>query len=685
MSGRHAGWRRLLGDTAERPDLLDFGKKLLAYLENQRALSGVQTLSIQRELEDGSVVMARLVGGLPEIYVRAAPDGEGEAPAPKIACNPRNSDFPSGRDPLWTQVGLTPRAGPWGAWFGSRLAGDLVAPPKALYTRAFPDGIKRGGNCDWRGADGVVVSFYGPTLRYLYDPYRKPDKQYGRWVFMNGDAVLDVAEYDTANSLSTPETLVLGAALVGNDLYVMQANIGAFADDPGAEFAGTTPDGAAAWISPVYPPGTTDLKLYRYAVARVDTSPQKAGRAKVVDGSRTLLWSKTARGYVNPWVANPDATVWETFALPEETRRIAWRNYNGHLVDVPPDPEIVLCAPSETSKHTTLAISGGGVSESTVDVSHEFAGEYEDVDGFDGQGVFDITATFAADYDAQGNRIEGKLRMHSEPGPDSAPNRPVFLSIGGVEHAMFLEDDLTYWYGAQLMGLDLRTKSAALLVRAYPTWRWRVIVNDAEVHAVDTGYPTAANGTLAAQGQVYSYNGRSAGYFVNFLPFYDNPGPSATVRPLSPLAWAYLATANKAINYKPTISAPPETRYSASQSHLAAYMPLVLPNAELVIKSNTAAGSTVSWQSGSGAYSFLATRLDADNHAVPCSLLVDRQFNWLFSGVAGLHYVVDSDHRMRFPTLYAGSTDLPARTGIGPEAAGEPTNTYGPMWLFSKY
>lgn len=75
MAGRYAGWRRLTGNTAERPDLLDYGKKLLGYLQNQQRLSGVQTLEMTRELPDGSSVRARIVGGLPQVDVRAGAGG----------------------------------------------------------------------------------------------------------------------------------------------------------------------------------------------------------------------------------------------------------------------------------------------------------------------------------------------------------------------------------------------------------------------------------------------------------------------------------------------------------------------------------------------------------------------------------------------------------------------------------
>src|SRR5690348_3467431 len=68
---RYTGWRRLSGDGAARPDLLDLGKRLLGYLAEQRRLSGVKTMSIRRQTPDGSTVIARFIGDLPSIEVIA--------------------------------------------------------------------------------------------------------------------------------------------------------------------------------------------------------------------------------------------------------------------------------------------------------------------------------------------------------------------------------------------------------------------------------------------------------------------------------------------------------------------------------------------------------------------------------------------------------------------------------------
>ena len=76
MAGRYSQWRRLRGDL-DRPELVDYGKRLLAYLDNQRKLSGNMSAAITRHLPDGSVVMARFNGDQPELYVQGVDGGEG--------------------------------------------------------------------------------------------------------------------------------------------------------------------------------------------------------------------------------------------------------------------------------------------------------------------------------------------------------------------------------------------------------------------------------------------------------------------------------------------------------------------------------------------------------------------------------------------------------------------------------
>lgn len=355
---RHAGWRRLSGDTAARPDLLDLGKKLLGYLAEQRRLSGVSTLSIERSTADGSVVRARYIGELPVIEVRAARPQAPREPQPRFqpsgfVVTARTEALPNGIDDEYPQQILAFRDGQWWTFWGEETTPGYGAftGPKGTYGQVFRDGLGNAGNIDWIGAmpeggtdaDRVRLNWYGPMRRYWYDGWRRPQAQYGRWVFCNSRVVLDIdevnAERVAAEEEPYAETLVLGAAYRDGSLYVMQARI----NDFGTE-ATTIPDragfptGQAGGVTPQYPDGDTDLRLVRYRV----------GPGARVIGRGETLWTHTGRGLVNPWVFNPAATVAETFAMPDNLRYMRWISGSA--------PAVTEVLPSESSDHIRLEL-----------------------------------------------------------------------------------------------------------------------------------------------------------------------------------------------------------------------------------------------------------------------------------------------------------------------------------------
>lgn len=74
---RYLGWRRLSGDTARRPDLLDVGKKLLGRLQARRDRGAPRTLVERVLMADGALVEAGFTGEHPWINVIDAPGGGG--------------------------------------------------------------------------------------------------------------------------------------------------------------------------------------------------------------------------------------------------------------------------------------------------------------------------------------------------------------------------------------------------------------------------------------------------------------------------------------------------------------------------------------------------------------------------------------------------------------------------------
>lgn len=192
MSGRYGGWRRLSGATAERPDLLDLGKKLLAEVDTQRQLSGVKTLSQRRTLPDGSVVEAGFTYDHPWINVTAGPKEGGRIEARSI------EGFivrPSDATDQWenadlNHVVLTPSGSGFVAAFYDEAHRPAGYDSRPLYGEWLPDGLLRYGNVDWRPADeSVWVSWMGPSGRYF--GYGFGSYGAGPWVFLHGKVLFD--------------------------------------------------------------------------------------------------------------------------------------------------------------------------------------------------------------------------------------------------------------------------------------------------------------------------------------------------------------------------------------------------------------------------------------------------------------------------------------------------------------
>ena len=198
---RYAGWRRLKGDT-DRPDLLDEGKRLLGYLDNQRKLSGVPTMGQQVTLPDGSVVWARWLGEQPEILIREG----GERPGPVLEglyVRPLVTGHQRTNLDLNHVVLAHPTFRP--VYYSKAMGPDTARAP--YYQALFPDGIAGHGNLDWRNADETVaVTFFGPQSRYF-------DGSFSNRVYFKGSLVLpadaEVRGAALATSGSTGTLLVV--------------------------------------------------------------------------------------------------------------------------------------------------------------------------------------------------------------------------------------------------------------------------------------------------------------------------------------------------------------------------------------------------------------------------------------------------------------------------------------------
>lgn len=208
---RYYGWREIKGDfngSPEAAELLDFGKKLLGALDNQRQLSGgaVKTLSRRVELPAG-IVFAAFYGAIPviEVYPRSALAKEivygtiegfvvRLATAADITSN--GVDQFKLLDPLqqwkmyyYESAGFVGDVSFKVGTFKTDSGGKPLFQDGVQFAHVKPhsDSLENSGNVDWRNFDeSLIVSWFGPNTRYFAD--QGPLSYY---VFFHGQVLFD--------------------------------------------------------------------------------------------------------------------------------------------------------------------------------------------------------------------------------------------------------------------------------------------------------------------------------------------------------------------------------------------------------------------------------------------------------------------------------------------------------------
>lgn len=186
---RYTNWYHLKTQGPDRPDLIDVGKKMLGYLDNQRRLSGVPSLSIARKMADGSIVRARFIMDQPviEIFTAAA-----------VAAQPPTPDLLDGFVVLpaeaigESEVVLTPlEGGRWQVWFYDATYVPINYPGSPRFygtTFPAPDALNNRGRVDWSNqAQTLRVEWDGPTSRYFWSG------SLSSRVYYKGAVLLDVS------------------------------------------------------------------------------------------------------------------------------------------------------------------------------------------------------------------------------------------------------------------------------------------------------------------------------------------------------------------------------------------------------------------------------------------------------------------------------------------------------------
>lgn len=312
---RYEGWHhtRFEGDVEAGKALLPLARKVLGYAHQQASVRGLGTYKHVHRLPGGGLITAEKVGDIPRVTVSVPPGGAGRPHQylrDDFVVWARDDEHPEGIDPDHPQQIL--RAAWRTYFFSTSVAGyEDFTRDKGTYIGAFPQGVDRAGNVDWRGADGQRLNWYGPATRYWMEPYVNPADQYGTQVFQLGQEVVDLWAYNAAlapdsNDPGFDEWWVLGAAKRGLWLYVVHTVAYRLQTEP-ADY----PFNEGVIIDPVQPDLTAEVVLSRFRLDNTNPVFQT-----VLGDSRQELWREELPFPYQPWFFDPDAQRAVCHALP---------------------------------------------------------------------------------------------------------------------------------------------------------------------------------------------------------------------------------------------------------------------------------------------------------------------------------------------------------------------------------
>lgn len=369
---RYVDWTHVhvRGDRERAALLLPEARKVLGFVQAQSAALNLPTYQVQRPQPDGSLIIAELIGGIPRITLVVPPLEPNEftvRPPADFVVWARDETHVPGIDAVHPQQILRPE--PWRTFFydGTIDGYDDFTGPKRIYRfdaaalEVFPDGIRRAGNVDWLGFNGVRLSWYGPSTRMFTDPYVQPRSQFGKQVFCLGQVLLDVDAYDAASEDVLAEKWVMGAALrriAGQRwLYVVHAELPVVPTPTDTVPANTT------YFSANLAQGAIPLRLCRYRLS-LDVEDD-AMKLRVVTDSRESLWNASVDRATQPWFFAPSGE--QAFSMAPPANQLAVVSM-GSLAAGPDvaDQRLALAMPGDTASYSTSTASIGVGNASAV-------------------------------------------------------------------------------------------------------------------------------------------------------------------------------------------------------------------------------------------------------------------------------------------------------------------------------
>lgn len=394
----------LRGDRVAASRYIRTARVLLGKLHEITRLSGATSGRRQYEIPNGSIELV-LAGDIAAVTITVGSEQAGKLKVIEhFIVWARTEEAPPGIDAVHPQQMLR-YEGEEDSWrtlfFDSEIEGySDLARPKGTYKTdqgrvAFPDGLRHAGNVDWVNEAGIRVSWYGPSTRYFYDPFRQPRSQYGKHVFMLGQVLLDVEKYitDSAPDPAFDARYVMGAALnpALNELRVVLAQL---------PFGNTTDEhvpGNTVRFPETWPLADVPIVVCRFAVTQ-NLEAEQSMRFAVVPRSRQVLYSSTLRNPYNPWFFNASGNAAVSVGLPE----IVFASFPAGTV------------PSESNPIWTVEI---GEDDATLSVTNV------------GLGAVGTLATLAADF--KGNTLV-KLDVRRGPVGDASYEGFTYV-MGGLE------------------------------------------------------------------------------------------------------------------------------------------------------------------------------------------------------------------------------------------------------------
>lgn len=401
----------LKGDRVVASRFVRLARGLLLQLARETFEAGSAQAQRRIPLPNGVLIEIKLAGYEAWITIDVTkfnPEREPEIPEHFVVLA-RTVEQPGGIDALYPQQMLRPEDGGWRTLFyNTEIAGyeDFEGFKGTYRTNlgqlAFPDGVRHSGNIDWVSAEGLRLSWYGPTTRYFYDAHTQPRSQYGKFVFMLGQVLLDVEQYQIDSDTTFAEEYVMGAALRGlTTLYVVHAQLP----------VGDTPSDTrtSADVTMPWPVGGVPIVIRRYSL-RTDTLVEGAMKLKVNAGSADTIYSGTLQNALQPWFFNSSTTAAVSVGLPDNVRAYLgdFNEGTGIYDRIPPDP-------SASQQIFTFNVAGGVVSTASVSLS---SGDGE--------------ATVACDF--KGNELKQMIvRRYSDDGATNVLNDVFALKLGSFD------------------------------------------------------------------------------------------------------------------------------------------------------------------------------------------------------------------------------------------------------------